>query len=353
MLSLNFKWSRDVDKALKVWCLPDFGLKGSYKVIDDMDVNNKVESWAFDQSGYGSICVDEVQNVIVHLFHFWLCTTDEDLYHELFLYGKYGVEEGPITMDKLSYWCFVFILCWPSNKGVWLFWVLNSLLCTTKERLDYDKLYYGVGDWMAYCYFGQDWLLSDFDVFIMLMAVKSGLVFQSNCDFNSVGDDSSCGYSNEGMEFKVRTWSRNPIVVVHDVHYFLWWLEEYQEDKLFEVLGYCFSHWVLLRRFFKEAISFGWHSMCTSFDGYDFAWIWLVPVYVDDSEYIVCLTFRKHLEEIHVTLTQFGKKRGKNATLQNFDQAWFTARGDGIRISIRRHHGLKAKASQVFVTTSK
>ncbi|GJU94631.1 retrovirus-related pol polyprotein from transposon TNT 1-94 [Tanacetum coccineum] len=263
MLSLNIKWSRDVDKALKL-C-------------------TTVESWAFDQFGYGSICVDEVQNAIA------ICFIYEDLYHELFLYGKYGVEEGPITMDKLSHWCFVFILCWPSNKDVWLFWVLNSLLCTTEERLDYDKLYYGVGDWMAYCYFDQDWLLLDFDVFIVLMAVKSGLVFQSDSDFNSAGDGSNCGYSKEGMKFEVRTWSRNPIVVVHDVHYFLWWLEEYQEDNLFEVLG--FSHWVLLRRFFKEAISFGWHSICTSFDGYDFAWIWLVPVYVDDSEYIVCLNF--------------------------------------------------------------
>ncbi|GJW13035.1 hypothetical protein Tco_0017168 [Tanacetum coccineum] len=32
-------------------------------------------------------------------------------------------------------------------------------------------------------------------------------------------------------------------------------------------------------------------------------------------------TFGKHLEEIHMTWTQFGKKRDKNATLQNFDHA--------------------------------
>ncbi|GKG45602.1 hypothetical protein Tco_0498048, partial [Tanacetum coccineum] len=44
--------------------------------------------------------------------------------------------------------------------------------------------------------------------------------------------------------------------------------------------------------------------------------------------------FEKHSEEIHVTWTQFGKKRGKNATLRNFDQAWFTSRGDEIGFSI-------------------
>ncbi|GKB42964.1 hypothetical protein Tco_0887906, partial [Tanacetum coccineum] len=31
--------------------------------------------------------------------------------------------------------------------------------------------------------------------------------------------------------------------------------------------------------------------------------------------------FGKHLEEKHVTWAQFGKKRDKNATLQDFDQA--------------------------------
>nr|GFA20881.1 ribonuclease H-like domain-containing protein [Tanacetum cinerariifolium] len=44
--------------------------------------------------------------------------------------------------------------------------------------------------------------------------------------------------------------------------------------------------------------------------------------------------FGKHFEEIHVTLTQFGKKHDKDATLQNFNQAWFISRGDGIKISI-------------------
>ncbi|GJW14872.1 hypothetical protein Tco_0019005 [Tanacetum coccineum] len=31
-------------------------------------------------------------------------------------------------------------------------------------------------------------------------------------------------------------------------------------------------------------------------------------------------SFGKHLEEKHVTWTQFGKKQDKNATLHNFDQ---------------------------------
>ncbi|GJV70795.1 ribonuclease H-like domain-containing protein [Tanacetum coccineum] len=43
--------------------------------------------------------------------------------------------------------------------------------------------------------------------------------------------------------------------------------------------------------------------------------------------------FEKHLEEIHVTWTQFRKKRDKNATLRNFDQERLPCRGDGVKIS--------------------
>nr|GFB63920.1 hypothetical protein [Tanacetum cinerariifolium] len=63
--------------------------------------------------------------------------------------------------------------------------------------------------------------------------------------------------------------------------------------------------------------------------------------------------FGKHLEDINVTWTQFGKKPDKNETLWNLDQEWFTGRGDGIRISIWRHHGFKETASQAFTTASK
>ncbi|GKB64861.1 hypothetical protein Tco_0921047 [Tanacetum coccineum] len=37
-----------------------------------------------------------------------------------------------------------------------------------------------------------------------------------------------------------------------------------------------------------------------------------------------------HLEEIHVTWTQFGKKRDKIATLHEDDENWHTVRGDGV-----------------------
>nr|GEY65999.1 RNA-directed DNA polymerase, eukaryota [Tanacetum cinerariifolium] len=46
--------------------------------------------------------------------------------------------------------------------------------------------------------------------------------------------------------------------------------------------------------------------------------------------------FGKLLEEIHVTLTQFEKKRDKNATLRNFDQTWFPS--DAVMVSKRRRY---------------
>ncbi|GJX45713.1 hypothetical protein Tco_0262389, partial [Tanacetum coccineum] len=82
MLSLNIKWSRDVDKALKDFFIhksmegfwPKFifiGFLSFYvkSVLEQRIRCSNMESWAFDQFGYGSICVDEVQNAIVYLFH--------------------------------------------------------------------------------------------------------------------------------------------------------------------------------------------------------------------------------------------------------------------------------------------
>ncbi|GKA82785.1 achaete-scute transcription factor-related protein [Tanacetum coccineum] len=59
-------------------------------------------------------------------------------------------------------------------------------------------------------------------------------------------------------------------------------------------------------------------------------------------------TFGKHLEKIHVTWTQFGKKRDKNATLWNFDQVLVRRRHD-FHLT---HKEFKATASQVFAKTS-
>nr|GEV47968.1 hypothetical protein [Tanacetum cinerariifolium] len=40
MLSLDLKWSRDVGIAAKVWNLPNLGLKGSYRFVDHMDIDD-------------------------------------------------------------------------------------------------------------------------------------------------------------------------------------------------------------------------------------------------------------------------------------------------------------------------
>ncbi|GJY43657.1 hypothetical protein Tco_0431870 [Tanacetum coccineum] len=55
-------------------------------------------------------------------------------------------------------------------------------------------------------------------------------------------------------------------------------------------------------------------------------------------------TFGKHLEKIHVTWTQFGKKRDKIATLHEEAQKVHTVRGDGVVIS--------SDGVRKFVTTS-
>nr|GEU40319.1 hypothetical protein [Tanacetum cinerariifolium] len=86
---------------------------------------------------------------------------------------------------------------------------------------------------------------------------------------------------------------------IHNVLYSLWWLEEYQDDKLMKDLVYCIVCIIWLQDykkvqmsvlfislvrfflfgftkggFFKEANSFGWHYLCTSVYGYRFSWIW-------------------------------------------------------------------------------
>ncbi|GJR25467.1 hypothetical protein Tco_1101699 [Tanacetum coccineum] len=57
--------------------------------------------------------------------------------------------------------------------------------------------------------------------------------------------------------------------------------------------------------------------------------------------YTLFQAFGKHLEEIHVTWAHFGKKWDKDATLQDFYEAEFTVRRDGVAIPFDALIGLR------------
>ncbi|GKC44549.1 hypothetical protein Tco_1062271, partial [Tanacetum coccineum] len=58
--------------------------------------------------------------------------------------------------------------------------------------------------------------------------------------------------------------------------------------------------------------------------------------------------FGRHLEEMHVAWTQFGKKQDKIATLHEDDQVWHTVRGDGVTVSCDDDKELEEEFEEEF-----
>ncbi|GJT29575.1 hypothetical protein Tco_0909850 [Tanacetum coccineum] len=85
--------------------------------------------------------------------------------------------------------------------------------------------------------------------------------------------------------------------------------------------------------------------------------VWLVKEMMVELNMVMVvrwflLTFGKHLEEIHMNWSQFGKKRDKNATLWNLDQALVCRSWRRRHDFHLRRHDFKATASQAFAMTS-
>ncbi|GJV61916.1 RNA-directed DNA polymerase, eukaryota, reverse transcriptase zinc-binding domain protein [Tanacetum coccineum] len=277
LLSLNVKWSRDV-------VLPSF-LWGSFIHKSMMDL--RVFTTLFSSQGHNRFwfCSYCREDNLCDCFQIFM--TDESLYYVLVFYDRFCVDGGlTVILEPIVDYDSIYLYRWWTG-----FWS-----CTYDEDINNGMVFYD-----GFC--GN--VVSMIIVIYLLLTWPYFLCLDNGSIWDWYGD---------GVDFEVMIYLRKFILEHYDfsvliaglescfvicslwcfklfgqIYEFLWWLEEYQEVVLHDDLN-CYvdcidwheifkkvqtscSFFPPFRFFllgfirggvFKEANSFGWHTLCTS-----------------------------------------------------------------------------------------